>query len=55
MWDHGEAPAARPPPLAFGFAGERYLFVRVSAARGLAGPEVSTMPANNLTVVFRRA
>ena len=26
-----------------------------AAARGLAGPEVSTMPANNLTVVFHQA
>jgi hypothetical protein len=33
MWGFAEAGNARPAPVALGFSGERYLFVRVNAAR----------------------
>ncbi len=33
MWSFADADSARPAPVALGFSGERYLFVRVNAAR----------------------
>jgi len=49
MWDHGEAPGARPQPVAWGFAGERYLFVRVASSRG-AGASVAGNLSLSLSV-----
>jgi hypothetical protein len=36
MWGFSEASTTRPAPVALGFAGERYLFVRVNSARPCA-------------------
>jgi len=33
MWSFADADSAQPAPIALGFSGERYLFVRVNAAR----------------------
>jgi hypothetical protein len=41
MWGFGDAANARPAPVALGFSGERYLFVRVNAARPCASADAA--------------
>lgn len=39
MWAFSDATSARPSPVALGFSGERYLFVRVNSARPSSSAE----------------
>ena len=42
LWDFSDDAKHRPPPVAVGFGGERYIFVQISSARGPVGGPVGS-------------